>query len=69
MSKVFIEYDELNGILQNVRNKAKTEYLNDSSIKKLIDDIFWEIDVFLIRYEADYKFKRLMYGDNESDNK
>lgn len=37
----------------------------DSEIKKVIDDIFYEIDSKLMIFETDFKFKRLMNGDNK----
>lgn len=69
MTKIFIEFDELDKIFKEIKGRVKDQYLQDTEIKNLIDNIFWEIDAQLMRYEADYKFKKCMYGDNKSDSK
>jgi hypothetical protein len=57
--KINIEFSELSAILDNVKEKAKNYYKTDGEIKKVIDNIFFEIDKLLLSHEEEYKFKEL----------
>jgi len=62
--KVFIEFDQLSKILEKVKEGFKKKVSNDEEMKKMLHDIFFDIDNILIAYEEKYKREML-----ESDYK
>lgn len=53
--KIYIEFDELDKILNNIKIHGKQTYEDDSEKRKIIEDIFFEIDRALIIYEDGYE--------------
>jgi len=57
--KIFIEFDELDRILNNVKYSARLNYANNGYVKQIISDIFFEIDRGLLVFEEKTKNERL----------
>lgn len=53
--KIYIEFSELDQILESVKTAGKNHYANDGEIRKVIDDVFFEIDKALIMFEGNHQ--------------